>query len=102
MLEKNSNGAVAQTITQTPGAIGYVSIGFVTGDVKALPVWYNDSSAAVAPTKENVLSGAYPINRELFMFTSVQPTGLAADFINFIRSPEGQKIVEEEGFVRIS
>jgi len=102
MLEKNSNGAVAQTITQTPGAIGYVSIGFVTGDVKALPVWYNDSSAAVAPTRENVLSGAYPINRELFMFTNSQPSGLVADFIGFIRSPEGQKIVEEEGFVRIS
>jgi phosphate transport system substrate-binding protein len=102
MLEKNSNGAVAQTITQTPGAIGYVSIGFVTGDVKALPVWYNDSSAAVAPTRENVLSGTYPINRELFMFTNGQPSGLAADFIGFIRSPEGQKIVEEEGFVRIS
>jgi phosphate transport system substrate-binding protein len=102
MLEKNSNGAVAQTIAQTPGAIGYVSIGFVTGDVKGLPVWYNDSSAAVAPTKENVLSGAYPINRELFMFTNGQPSGLAADFIGFIRSPQGQKIVEEEGFVRIS
>jgi phosphate transport system substrate-binding protein len=102
MLEKNSNGAVAQTITQTPGAIGYVSIGFVTGDVKALPVWYNDSSTAVAPTRENVLSGAYPINRDLFMFTNGQPSGLAADFIGFIRSPDGQKIVEEEGYVRIS
>jgi phosphate transport system substrate-binding protein len=101
MLEKNSNGAVAQTITQTPGAIGYVSIGFVTGDVKAVPVWYNDSSAAVAPTRENVLSGAYPINRDLFMFTNGQPSGLAADFIGFIRSPDGQKIVEEEGYVRI-
>ena len=101
MLEKNSNGAVAQTISQTPGAIGYVSIGFVTSDVKALPVWYNDSSAAVAPTKENVLSGAYPINRELFMFTNGQPSGLVADFIGFIRSPDGQKIVEEEGFVHI-
>ena len=39
MLEKNSNGAVTQTIAQTPGAIGYVSIGFVSKDVKALPVW---------------------------------------------------------------
>jgi phosphate transport system substrate-binding protein len=102
MLEKNSNGAVAQTITQTPGAIGYVSIGFVTGDVKAVPVWYNDSSTAVAPTRDNVLSGAYPINRDLFMFTNGQPSGLAADFIGFIRSPDGQKIVEEEGCVRIS
>jgi len=37
MLEKNSNGAVLQTVAQTPGSIGYVSIGFVSNDVKALP-----------------------------------------------------------------
>ena len=38
MLEKNSNGGVLQTVAQT-GAIGYVSIGFVSKDVKALPIW---------------------------------------------------------------
>jgi phosphate transport system substrate-binding protein len=102
MLEKNSNGAVAQTIAQTPGAVGYVSIGFVTSDVKALPIWSNDPKNAVAPTKENVLSGKYPMSRELFMFTNGQPTGLAKDFIDFIRSPAGQKIVEAEGYVSIS
>jgi phosphate transport system substrate-binding protein len=56
----------------------------------------------VAPTHENVLSGNYPINRELFLFTNGQPDGLAKDFIEFIKGPEGQKIVEEEGYVRIS
>jgi len=99
MLEKNSNGAVTQTIAQTPGAIGYVSIGFVDKNVKALPIWYNDPNKAVAPTKENVLSKAYPINRELFMFTNGQPTGLAKDYLDFILSPEGQKIVDSEGYV---
>ena len=49
MLEKNSNGAVLQTVSQTPGSIGYVSIGFVSKDVKALPIWYN-SEKIVAPT----------------------------------------------------
>ena len=102
MLEKNSNGAVAQTIAQTPGAIGYVSIGFVSSEVKAVPVLYTSSSDVVAPTHENVLSGNYPINRELFLFTNGQPDGLAKDFIEFIKGPEGQKIVEEEGYVRIS
>jgi phosphate transport system substrate-binding protein len=102
MLEKNSNGAVAQTIAQTPGAIGYVSIGFVTNDVRALPIWSNDPKNAVAPIKENILSGKYPLSRELFMLTNGQPTGLAKDFIDFIRSPNGQKIVEAEGYVTIS
>jgi phosphate transport system substrate-binding protein len=102
MLEKNSNGAVTQTIAQTPGAIGYVSIGFVDKTVKALPIWWNDPNKAVAPTKENVLSGAYPINRELFMFTNGQPTGLAKDYLDFILSPDGQKIVDSEGYVSLT
>ena len=102
MLEKNSNGALSQTITQTPGAIGYVSIGYITADVKAVPIWYNDPGKAVAPTKETVRSGAYPIQRELFMFTNGQPTGLAAAFLGFIASPEGQAIVESEGFVGLN
>jgi phosphate transport system substrate-binding protein len=102
MLEKNSNGAVTQTIAQTPGAIGYVSIGFVDKSVKALPIWWNDPNKAVSPTKENVLSKKYPINRELFMFTNGQPTGLAKDYIDFILGPDGQKIVDGEGYVSLT
>ncbi|MCX6691934.1 MAG: phosphate ABC transporter substrate-binding protein [Methanoregula sp.] len=101
MLEKNSNGAVTQTIAQTPGAIGYVSIGFVDKSVKALPIWWNDPNKAVSPTKENVLDKSYPINRELFMFTNGQPTGLAKDYLDFILGPDGQKIVDEEGYVSL-
>jgi phosphate transport system substrate-binding protein len=101
MLEKNSNGAITQTIAQTPGAIGYVSIGFVDPSVKALPIWWNDPNKAVSPTKENVLSKKYPINRELLMFTNGQPGGLAKDYIDFILSPDGQKIVDSEGYVSL-
>ncbi|WAC05092.1 MAG: phosphate ABC transporter substrate-binding protein [Methanoregula sp.] len=102
MLEKNSNGAIIQTIAQTPGAIGYVSIGFVDKSVKALPIWWNDPNKAVSPTRENVLDRSYPINRELFMFTNGQPAGLAKDYIDFILSPDGQKIVSEEGYVSVT
>jgi len=102
MLEKNSNGAVAQTVAQTPGAIGYVSIGFVSNDVKALPIWYNDPSKAIPPTVQNVLDKTYPANRELFMFTNGQPTGLAKDYIDYILSPAGQKIVSDEGYVPLT
>lgn len=102
MLEKNSNGAVAQTVAQTPQAIGYVSIGFVTNDVKAVPIWYNDPAKAIAPTIQNVTDKSYPANRELFMFTNGAPTGLSADFINFIKSDQGQKIVSDEGYVPLN
>lgn len=100
MLEKNSNGAVLQTVAQTPGAIGYVSIGFVSGDVKALPVWYN-SDRIVAPSLDNVKDKSYPVSRDLYVITNGQPSGLAGDFIRYILSSDGQKIVAEEGYVAI-
>jgi phosphate transport system substrate-binding protein len=100
MLEKNSNGAVLQTVAQTPGSIGYVSIGFVSKDVKALPVWYN-ADKIVAPTIDNVKSKTYPVSRDLYVITNGQPSGLTADFINYILGADGQKIVAEEGYVTL-
>jgi phosphate transport system substrate-binding protein len=98
MLEKNSNGAVLQTVAQTPGAIGYVSIGFVSNDVKALPVWYN-AGRIVAPDLANVKDRTYPVSRELYVITNGKPSGLAGDFIQYILSADGQKIVADEGYV---
>ncbi|WP_214019834.1 phosphate ABC transporter substrate-binding protein [Methanoculleus sp.] len=98
-LEKNSNGAVAQTIAQTPGAVGYVGLGYLDDTVKGLSVDVNGN--AVAPTIETVKAGTYPISREVFMFTKGEATGLAKAYIDFILSPDGQAIVEEEGFVRV-
>jgi phosphate transport system substrate-binding protein len=100
MLEKNSNGAVLQTIAQTPGAIGYVSIGFVSKDVKALPIWY-DAQKFVAPTIDEVKSRSYPISRDLYVITNGQPGGLTGDFIRYILSADGQKIVADEGYVTL-
>jgi phosphate transport system substrate-binding protein len=98
-LEKNSNGAVTQTIAQTPGAIGYVGLGYLDNTVKGISV--GTEGAAVAPTIETVKAGTYPISREVFMFTKGEATDLAKGYIDFILSPDGQAIVEEEGFVRI-
>jgi phosphate transport system substrate-binding protein len=101
MLEKNSNGAVLQTVAQTPGSIGYVSIGFVSKDVKSLPVWYN-AQKIVAPTLDNVKTKTYPVSRDLYVITNGPASGLSSDFIKYILSPEGQKIVADEGYVTIN
>lgn len=100
MLERNSNGAVLQSVAQTPSAIGYVSIGFISDDVKVLPIWYNYDKI-ISPTSENVKSKNYPISRDLYVVTNGQPTGLTKDFINYILGPEGQKIAEDEGYITI-
>ncbi len=100
MLEKNSNGAVKSSISPNPGAIGYVGLGYIDNSVKALNLSVNGTE--VQPTTENVVKGTYPLARNLYYVTNGDATGLAKDFIDFTLSPEGQKIVEEEGFVSIT
>lgn len=100
MLEKNSNGAVLQTVAQTPGSIGYISIGFVSKDVRALPVWYN-ADKIIPASIDNVKTKTYPVSRDLYVITNGQPSGLAGDFIKYILSPDGQKIVADEGYVTL-
>jgi phosphate transport system substrate-binding protein len=92
-LMQASNQAVATTVAQTPGAVGYVGLGYVSKSVKALVI------DGVEASKETVLSGQYPIARPLFMYTNGSPKGVVKDFIDFILSGEGQRLVEEEGFV---
>ena len=101
MQEMNSNGAVLQNVAQTPGAVGYISIGFVSKDVKALPIWYN-ADKIIAPSLDNVKTKTYPVSRNLYMITNGQPTGLTGDFIKYILSPEGQQIVADQGYVKLS
>ncbi|HVP25976.1 MAG TPA: phosphate ABC transporter substrate-binding protein [Methanomicrobiales archaeon] len=97
MREMNSNGAVKQTVAQTPGAVGYVGLGFVDKTVKAVAIY--SKGQPVTPSIATVLAHQYPISRPLYMITTGQPTGLAKNYIDFILSPDGQKIVEEQGFV---
>ncbi len=88
-----SNQAIASIVARTPGAIGYVGLGYISSSVKAISV------DGVMPTKESVLKNKYPITRPLFMYTNGKPEGTVKKFIDFLKSPEGQKIVNEEGFV---
>jgi phosphate transport system substrate-binding protein len=97
MREMNSNGAVAQTVAQTPAAIGYVGLGFITPSVKALKLY--SKGTPIAPSIATVLDHTYPISRPLYMITNGQPAGLAKDYIDFILSPDGQRIVQDQGFV---
>jgi len=101
MNQLNSNGAVLQTVAQTPDAIGYVSIGFVSPDIRALPIM-EPNGTLVSATVDNVKTRTYPISRDLYLITNGQPTGLAGDFITYILSPAGQKIVADQGYVTLT
>jgi len=88
-----SNGAIVTSVAQNPNAIGYIGLGYLDNTVKALQV------NGVTPSAATTRNGKYPIARPLFMFTEGWPKGAVLDFINFMVSPKGQKVVEEAKFV---
>ena len=94
-LLQASNSAVATTVANTPGAIGYVGLGYITDRIKAVEV------NGVIGSKETVDTGTYPLARPLFMYTDGEPTGIIQKFIDFVLSEEGQKLVEENGFISV-
>lgn len=93
MLEKNSNGAVHQTVSTTQGAVGYVGLGYLDENVKAIKI------NGIEPTIANVIAETYPISRSLNMYTNGEPTGITEEFLKYLNSDEGQAIIENEGFV---
>ncbi len=90
-----SNLEVARTIEQTPGAIGYIGLGYITDKVKVLKV------NGVTPSEQTVKNGSYSLARPLYMYTNGAPKGLAKSFIDFILSNEGQNIIRDNGFVSV-
>ena len=94
-LLEASNQAVATVVSQTPQAIGYIGLGFIKDKVKAITV--NDTVC----NKTTVLSGTYTLARPLFMYTDGKPKGIVKEYVDFVLSSEGQKLVEEEGYVAL-
>lgn len=98
-----STSAIVQAVSEDVNAIGYVGLGYLAeaqGKVRALTIRKDAKSEPVMPSNETVKDGTYPISRPLFMYTHNQPEGNVKVFMDFVMSPEGQKIVEDMGFVK--
>lgn len=98
LLLPSSEGISAE-VRQNPNAIGYDGLGYVTPDQKVIAVARDAGGPFVYPTAETVNDGAYPIARDLYMYTAGEPTGTLADYLSWIMGPEAQVIVSELGFV---
>ena len=94
-LRQDSNGAVRVIVAGDPGAIGYISLGIVDERVKPLSI------EGVVPSQETVSSEAYGLVRPFLFLVRGEPQGLAKEFIDYVLSPSGQEILEEEGLVRV-
>ncbi|MFA6217930.1 MAG: phosphate ABC transporter substrate-binding protein [Candidatus Omnitrophota bacterium] len=100
-LMLSSSQAIADEIAQNPSAIGYYGMGYISSKQKTIAIAKDTLAAYVTPTIENVITGAYPISRPLFLYTNAEPKGALKKFIDFILSQEGQVIVKETDFVPV-
>lgn len=91
----NSTSVMMSTVEGNEYAIGYVSLGSLNDTIKSVKI---DGAEATA---ENIKSGTYKISRPFNIVTKDKVSDVAQDFINYIMSPEGQKIVEEAGFIPV-
>ncbi|MFW6197779.1 MAG: phosphate ABC transporter substrate-binding protein [Myxococcota bacterium] len=88
--------AVINAVSKDPGGIGYGGIGYAEG-VETVALAPEDGDA-VEPTLDDAVGGDYPLTRFLHMYTAGEPEGGVEQFIAFVLSPEGQKVVEGAGY----
>ncbi len=93
-IVQNSTDAVMTTVAGDEYSIGYISLGSLNDNVKAVSI------EGVEPTAENVQNGSYKISRPFNVAYKGDLKPVAQDFLNFILSKEGQEIVVEEGYVQ--
>jgi phosphate transport system substrate-binding protein len=94
-----ATGAIVQSVSQTPGAIGYVGLAYIEKTVKALKVSYDKGKNYIAPNVENAKNKTYPITRPLFYYYLSSIEKQVKPYIDYILSAEGQKTVLQEGYV---
>ena len=92
----NSTSVVLQTVAGNKAAIGYISLGSLNDTVKAVEV------DGVAASVDAVKDGSYTVARPFNIATKGDVSELAADFIKFIMSSDGQAVIEEEGYIAVA
>lgn len=96
-----SSQAIADETANNSGAIGYFGMGYLAPSLKAVSVAQKAGEPAVPPTVENVISGAYPISRPLYIYSKGEAAGEAKALLDFMLSDKGQALVEENDFVPV-
>ena len=100
LLLPSSEGIIAE-VKENPNAIGYDGLGYVTEEVKVLSIAKDENSDYIYPSLATVNNNLYAISRDLYIYSAGSPKPFVLDYLNWIQSPEGQKIVEELGFVPV-
>ena len=104
--EQPGSSAVVQAVGSDRYGIGYSGFGYVTADVRAVPLAATRDGAAIAPTAEAAYAGDYPLARFLLLSVNHKPgtqlDPLRREFLRFVLSADGQSEVEKDGYLPVT
>lgn len=92
---QDSNGTIREAVRNDPNAIGYISIGYLTSNVKPLLI------DGIAATNDNVKAGTYKIARPIFLILKANPSEAARKLFNYLLGSEAQKIIAADGLIPV-
>ena len=96
-LDMHGSKDVVDLVEKTPCAIGYSGLAYATDHIKLACISKNDD-ACVLPSVATAVDRSYPIARPLFMYTNGEPQGEIKNYLDWIRSDEGQCIISKKGY----
>lgn len=92
-ITQDSNGTVREIVAHDPFAVGFISLGLVNDQVRALEL------DGVPGNEETILDGRYRLVRPFLFVSRGEPEGRAREFIDFVLSEEGQALIRKEGLL---
>ena len=92
----NSTSVMMTTVAGDLYSIGYISMGSLNETIKAVEI------DGAAPSVENIKNGSYKVARPFNLATKAELSEAAQDFVDFIMSADGQKVVEDKGYIAVS
>lgn len=97
-MDLNGSRESIDLVEKTPCSIGYSGMGYLNPNVKALCLGQDDGPC-IEPTVETAISKAYPISRELYMYTAGDPSPEVQAYLDWTQSEMAHKITIKAGYV---
>lgn len=102
ILSMPATGAVIQSVSQTPGAIGYVGLAYLgKKNIKPVSISYDGGKNYVAPNFENSKNRTYPVVRPLYFYYNQANEKRIKPYLDYLLSDQGQRMVAETGFIPV-
>ena len=96
-----ATGAMVQSVSQTKGAIGYIGFAYMETNIKAIKISYDKGKTFIEPNVTNAKNKTYPVVRPLYYYYLTKDAAKVKTFVDYILSEEGQKVVNEVGYISL-